>query len=112
VSNRREFTLTKDHINLLQEIEFTMLDWEYPGAPGGDAKRPYGNSGHNAIRDMADALGRLDPDHDEIDADDATNEILAIWNETADALQVILHTRSFEPGIYVKTRGHRWKRKS
>ncbi len=42
------FELTEDHLSLLGEIEFGMVDWEWPGAPGGDAKRPYGNSGYAA----------------------------------------------------------------
>ena len=106
MSNRREFTLTEDHIKLLQEIEFNMLDWEWPGAPGGDPKRPYGNSGHNAVRDIAEVLDM--PHH----LADERADVLAIWAETADALQVILHTRSFEPGTYVKTHGYDWVRKS
>ncbi len=111
MSNAREFELTEEHIALLYNLEWAMQDWEEPGAPGADARRPYGSSGHNAVRDIAEMMDRtqIDPDDDEYA--DWEADILEVWNGTADALQIIMETQSFEPGTYIKRNGRQWKRK-
>ncbi len=115
MSSEREFELTEEHIALLRNLEFTMQDWEHPGAPGADPKRPYGNSGHNAICDIAEMLDIAKPadgaDYNKNEWEEWESEVLAIWNGTSDALQIILDTQSFEPGIYIKERGFQWVRK-
>jgi len=108
-----EFELTQDHITLLRAMNFEHnLDLEWPGSPTVDCKRPFGNSGHGAIRDMSEILDRDVPDYDDEAYNKWKQEIEEIWSETATALNVILSAESFKPGLYVKKIGYgRWKRK-
>ncbi len=49
----KEFTVTDDHLTLLQHMYIGWQDCEY-GAPEVDPKRPYGNSG--VATDIAEIL--------------------------------------------------------
>lgn len=104
------FELTKEHIKLLSSMCVGWQDAEY-GAPEINPKRPYGNSAVEI--DMADILGiRLAKDEEgerflSIGQSSAMNKL---HKEMETALQVVLATRSFEPGIYAKHEYHRdWK---
>lgn len=79
--------------------------WDYEncewGAPAANCKRPYGNSGYLVYYDINEALdfpfdaydGDFD-DHDKAAMDE-------LHRGTVQALEVILQTRSFKPGMYV-----------
>lgn len=78
-------------------------DIEY-GGPQFDPKRPFGNSDRWAIlRDMANIFGI---DEDKVNEDsDSYDEALVehleyTYRGTADALKIILDTKSFTPGTY------------
>ncbi len=99
------FELTENHIKLLREMYVSFNGDSYDGAPAVDIKRPYGNS--DVPYDVARILGYAeyikasDDDETETDAfEEATHELLKIHRETGTALQIVLSTGSFEPGMY------------
>jgi hypothetical protein len=97
------FTLTDQHIKLLRKMYVGWQDCE-TGAPEIDPKRPYGNSA--VAEDVAFILD--EPYDPEADEDSALNErMLAIHRETETALQIVLASGSFTPGVY--TRSETWQ---
>jgi hypothetical protein len=93
------FVLTPDHVKLLRAMYVGWQDCE-TGAPEIDPKRPYGNS--YVAGDVAEILGWT-VDGDDGLTDDQRDKAMEIHFETAMALQVILQTGSFEPGVFVNT---------
>lgn len=97
-----EFVLTQEHLTLLRMAQVRWQDVE-TGAPEIDPKRPYGNS--DVAQDVAEWLGWVrerEPLYD-LDArrrDELTDRALALHRETELALQVVLETQSFSPGVY------------
>jgi len=91
------FELTEEHLTLLGRAYVRWDDCE-TGAPAIDCKRPYGNS--DVPGDVAEIL-EWDVDEDEGLTDEQAERALAIHAETETALQIVLATRSFAPGIYV-----------
>lgn len=97
MNDETRFTLTDDHIKLIQNFYIYFEDQWYNGAPAVDSKRPYGNSW--VAGDVHEILtGEY--------CDELTEEqeaaYLKIHRETATALQIILVTKSFTPGTYIK----------
>jgi hypothetical protein len=97
-----EFILTEQHIKLIQNMYISWWDAEY-GAPGVDPKRPYGNSYVDG--DLAEILGVVgtehDADYDEPQlSEDQLADLARIHRETETALQIIVSTKSFVPGLY------------
>ena len=99
-----EFELTMDHIKLLQHAYVTWYDGEF-GAPGINSKKPYGNS--NVYSDMLEILDiRLVPSNDEDEElfygypTYITTKLDKLHGELLTALQIVLRTRSFVPGLY------------
>jgi len=94
---KKDFELKEEHILLLQNMY-----WETDGessAPAVNGKRPYGNS--NVAPDIAEILGVELPDSgNERECDDVANELCRIHYGTTTAIQVILQTKSFKPGLY------------
>lgn len=104
------FELKPEHVKLPRHAYVEWCDLE-TGAPAIDPKRPYGNS--YVAGDVWEIIHgqRLD-DEDELDreTDDA---MLALHQETQTALQVVLATGGFEPGVYQKPRwgsDYGWRR--
>lgn len=94
----KTFTLTEQHIALLQRTYVSWDDCEY-GAPAIDCKRPYGNS--YVERDICDILHLWQPeDEDDEMPDEIIEQCRKLHNETQTALQIILKTKSFQPGTY------------
>lgn len=96
------FTLTEQHIKLVRAMCVEWSDEAYDGAPAVNIKRPYGNS--FVPGDVAKILG-LDLGRDEETGryDDATTDsLMAIHQQTAIALQIIISTGCFEPGEYFR----------
>jgi hypothetical protein len=92
----KKFTLTEEHIKLLRNM---YVGWGYCefGAPEIDPKRPYGNS--HVIGDIHTILTGVN------DADDNVLEEFEVkydklHKETETALQIVLRTGKFEPGVY------------
>ena len=103
-----EFELTGDHIKLLKNANVDWDDCE-TGAPCIDPKRPYGNS--FVAGDVYEILYEKSPPDDFYDDDDFKNELLSIHNETKTALQIILITGKFQPGLYKRSSNweNNWK---
>lgn len=81
------FTVTAQHIQLLQRAYVSWVDIEF-GAPAIDCKRPYGNS--QVHDDIAEILGLPIPEED----------MERLHAETAVVLQIFLRTGRMEPGTY------------
>lgn len=100
----QRFALTEEHLKLLRGMS---VSWNYAefGAPGVDPKRPYdgGASYEELFQGMAKLLG-WDPLPDEDDDPDFNGEKVSLLKklhrETETALQIVLATGSFKPGIY------------
>lgn len=119
----KTFIMTENHIKLLRRANVDWLGNEH-GAPYIDHKRPYGNS--EVYKDMISILvwpsiatwtvnGVVYPMDEQNDFD--TPEMLRfvldkLHRETEVALQIILRTGSFEPGLYTASDyGTDWKLK-
>jgi hypothetical protein len=103
----KRFELKKEHIALLRKAVVGWQRCEF-GAPEIDPKRPYGNS--DVYSDIAEIL-KLKPAKDD-HSEQAQYEVMdTLHKETETALQIVLCTGSFEPGVY-ETREYfnDWKR--
>ena len=99
------FTLTESHIKLLRNMYISWDGSEY-GAPSVDPKRPYGNSWVEG--DIHTILtGETDFDL----SDELCEEYYKLHNETEIALQIVIMSGKFQPGVYEcsKTYLRDWK---
>jgi hypothetical protein len=102
------FKLTENHIKLLRRFYVYFDDGAYCGAPKIDIKRPYGNS--SVWHDIFEIINGDKWDSYEAMPDDLVDSMMAIHRETATALQIVLGTMSFVPGVYEKEQyGERWE---
>lgn len=97
------FTLTHQHIALLRRANVGWNESEF-GAPAIDPKRPYGNG--DALSNLAEILGEppVTCPHCEEPlplGENREQSLHKIHRETEMALQVVLVTGRFEPGVYV-----------
>lgn len=97
------FELTKDHITLLRHSHVMWYGGEF-GAPGINCKRPFGNS--DVYEDMVRILDlpkeKIEQDEDGVYLSHEQTEWLTKLHESLEtALQIVLRTGSFEPGVYV-----------
>ena len=96
----KTFTLTEDHIKLLRRSYVRWCDDEF-GAPCIDPKRPYGNS--DVCDDVAKIIG-VEPKGGDPEEPEYTSkqikELRHLHSTTETALQVVLASGSFEPGVY------------
>lgn len=97
----KTFEMTELHVELLRNMVVSWSGTEF-GAPEINPKRPYGNS--DVLRDMRELLEpdvALDDEGNPSGASqwtDAGLEEMHVQTETA--LQIVLATGSFEPGLY------------
>lgn len=110
------FELTEDHLKLTRRMYVGWNDRAYDGAPEIDVKRPYGNS--DVIGDVVEILygaeehKRMTNNHEDDLPSDVYDRALAIHQEMATVLQIILATQSFKTGKYVRQHlyaAHSWK---
>jgi hypothetical protein len=89
----RKFRLTEDHIKLLRNM---YVGWSYSetGAPEIDPKRPYGNS------DVPGDIHYILTGKYEQISDDLCDAYYELHSKTETALQIVLRTGKFEPGVY------------
>lgn len=93
-----EFNLTKNHIRLLKHAYVGWDNCEF-GAPSIDCKRPYGNS--DVLDDMKKIiLSGLDEEAYEAIGDKLDDWLMNLHAELKIALQIVLVTGKFEPGVY------------
>lgn len=97
-----EFTLTEEHLALIQRMYVYWNDEAYDGAPAVGLKRPYGNS--DVPGDVIDILGWPTPwlDEDDDVPEHVEERALAVHRETEVALQIVIMKQSFTPGTYVR----------
>jgi hypothetical protein len=93
----KKFTLTEEHIKLLRNM---YVGWGYCefGAPEINPKRPYGNS--QVIEDIHRILTGDDDDADDNVLEEFEAKYQKLHRETETALQIVLRTGKFEPGVY------------
>ena len=96
-----QFELTADHLTLMQRMNVRYDDECEFGAPAICPKRPYGNS--DVYGDIGNLLN-IKRTHGDPEDPEFTNEqesqMLKLHKEMTRALQVVLETQSFEPGMY------------
>lgn len=96
------FRLTEDHIKLLRASYVRWWGAEF-GAACIDPKRPYGSSG-GYLQEIARIIGMtpvtVKSDDGPIYTDEQEEYCLEVHQETPVALQIILLTGEFRPGVY------------
>lgn len=96
------FLLKDEHIKLIRKMYFKFDNSSaYGGAPMGDVKRPYGNQNH--FKDMINILGlevKLDDDNEPCISLTLGLELVKLHQETATAIEVVLTSGAFIPGLY------------
>ena len=95
------FILTEDHIKLARRMCVFWRDNAYLGAPAIDEKRPYGNS--SITTDIAEIIGiefSVDGDGKKYLSEPQKACCLNLHREMEVALQIILATGTFQPGLY------------
>ena len=100
----QRFTLKPEHITLLRRMTVHWQATEY-GAPEIDPKRPYGNS--SVVYDLAEIFhgkAAFNRDHDLVLDQGEVDRLETLHRETDKALQVVLATGSFVPGVYEATK--------
>ena len=105
--NKIQYELTENQVKLLRQASVWWDDGAYEGAPAIDSKRPFGNG--NWADDVAEILGleRLEADDGEVFWPKGTREKCEKIYRTLDkALQVVLASGSFQPGIYMADEYH------
>lgn len=101
VNTKRLFVLKQTHLELLKNMVVRWDDCEF-GAPAIDCKKPYGNS--SVYEDMAKILGVkgfIDSDEEVSFSEEQIQFMNNLHKDTKIALQIVLKTGKFEPGIYV-----------
>jgi hypothetical protein len=102
------FTVTEDHLKLLRRAwvdSWYESEGVYGGAPGINAKKPYGNSWIE--HDIAEILDIPREDWDWANADEnppveVGERLMRLHVETMVALQIVLATGEFRPGAYAR----------
>jgi hypothetical protein len=97
----KHFTLTADHVLLLRNASIDFQDGPEWGGPAIDCKRPFGNG--DMVGDMALLLGvnNVETDDEEIHWPPGTRlNMMHLYGELGDALQVVLATGTFSPGDF------------
>lgn len=98
---KKRFELKEEHLKLLRNMNVRWDECEF-GAPAIDYKRPYGSS--NVYKDMAKILGIRGFEDSEEETSFSREQVILMENlhrENKVALQIVLKTGKFEPGIYV-----------
>lgn len=103
IENIKRFALKEEHINLLTNSNVYWNE-SYYGAAGIYPKKPYGNS--NVSKSLADIMGEVFDENNT----EQHKRMLKLHEETEIALQIILDSKSFEPGVYEKIDYDKWKR--
>jgi hypothetical protein len=110
------FRLTKEHVTLLRKMWVEDGGSNLP-SPMIDPKRPYGNS--CILEDIVHILKWKNSKSKKLEEGELSQKLLdkakKIHKEMKTALQVVLSTKSFRPGLYDQTDWYNntsWKRKN
>ena len=100
---KTRFTLTEDHIKLLRHMYVSWDEYSL-GAPAIDSKRPYGNSDDLILSDVARILEWKTKFVSGTESHGLSKKQVRKAKElhegTQLALQIVLSTGKFEPGVY------------
>lgn len=101
----KKFELKEEHVKLVSSMYVSWQNCE-TGAPEINPKRPYGNS------DVpSDIHFILTGDYPDELSEELEDKYMTLHEETKTALQIILHTKSFEVGTYIlNVYGKEWRR--
>jgi hypothetical protein len=104
----KRFTVTKDHIILLQNMYVGWNDCEY-GAPSIDPKKPYGNS--DVEGDIVKLLGFATSAGNYVELpDELSTRARILHQEMEVVLAILLNNLSIKPGCYERILyGGKWK---
>lgn len=114
----KRFRLTDAHVNLLSEM---LVDWDDSGA-GAPCINPFSPYGSGVDPGRVLRLAGVNPQTSSSSCSDGSHRISfasrdlsfarQLHGETAIALQIVLSTKSFAPGMYrqVGSTGRRWER--
>ncbi len=98
------FTIKPEHLRLLRAAHWRWDD-SYEGAPGIDAKRPWGFS-HSRLHQVAEHAN-LPCDNAYVEAH--ADELRTLWRECETVLQIGVGCGQMRPGMYRRTDdGWRW----
>jgi len=98
--NYRFFTLTSDHVKLLRHA-YTSWNFAEFGAPSIDPKRPYGNGDvHNNMIKILGLQVPIDSDGYYLVSEKVARDLDWLHADLETALEVVLRTGSFKPGVY------------
>ena len=108
----KAFTVTEDHVKLLQAMYVGWDDCEY-GAPSIDPKRPYGDS--MVDQNICEILGWKIKDPDEGPSEAQSDKARKIHEEMETVLQILLvfATKGIKPGKYQQHtdyQAHSWEK--
>lgn len=95
------FNLTEDHIKLLTEM-YVDSHQNSDGTPYINSKRPYGNSlFYNDIHQIltGEYVGIVGSKREDLNEEEY-DKYVKLHKETKTALQIVLCTKSFVPGMY------------
>ena len=98
---KKQVELKEEHLKLLRNVHIGWDKCEF-GAPAIDCKKPYGNS--DVYEDMAKILGIKgfeDSDGEISFSKEQVHCMDTLHRESMIALQIVLKTGNFEPGVYV-----------
>lgn len=108
---KKRFTVTEEHIKLLRRAciiwwpQFRSVAGDI-GAPAIDCKRPYGNSCVEAdVHEILTGVSCCSVDLSELPPD-TLKHYQQLHLDTETALQIVLATGSFTPGIYEANQNH------
>jgi hypothetical protein len=112
MSEPKRFTLIGEHLVLLRHAN-VRWDGDEWGAPAIDSKRPYGNS--NLLGDLAEILGVegfVDHEGEKRYSEEQVKTMDRLHAETETALQIVLASGEFTPGVYETSDAYSrdWKR--
>lgn len=98
--NKTKFKLTNQHIQLLKASYVVWDDSCYNGVATIDIKRPYGNK--TILCDIHEMFSGVRYYDDRELSEKNRKKYVKLHRETEIALQIVLTTGTFEPGIYQK----------
>jgi hypothetical protein len=103
---KQTFTVTEDHLKLLPHLNIKSGSWDY-GAPGTDAKRPFGNS--DVLGDMYEILTGAEDHYVEDSGEDLITDELAkqyvrLYEEMGTVLLICAQNNGVELGEYISAK--------
>lgn len=102
------FELKREHIKLLSKMK---IGWDIDGfgVPGVDRTSPFGFNDSTPYQTIAEILGIEKQNGDNEFTVEQDKYMMSVYRETDQALQIILQSQSFQPGIYKRDDYYTWR---